>query len=211
MISSIKDTLLDLLFPLTCLVCHREGGLLCDGCEPALTRLEPPFCEVCADPGSSPFCSWCAAKRPPIDVVRDPLYDGRAAEGDGLRPQVQRRSGSGAGHGPAARRLPWLASPAGRCPRTRAAPSSQGARSRAQPVGASWPAKWRSCQGCPMIGGFFAGPRTRVRRSRLRRSASAGATSRGSSSASPRSVVDVCSSSTTWRRREPPCRHAPGP
>lgn len=72
MISSIKDTLLDLLFPLTCLVCHREGGLLCDGCEPALTRLEPPFCEVCADPGSSPFCSWCAAKRPPIDVVRAP-------------------------------------------------------------------------------------------------------------------------------------------
>ena len=72
MISNIKDALLDLLFPMRCSVCNREGGFLCDGCEPALTRLEQPFCEICADPDSSPLCSWCTAKRPSIDVVRAP-------------------------------------------------------------------------------------------------------------------------------------------
>ena len=47
--------LLDLIFPRTCAGCGREGGYLCDECEAAIPRLEPPQCSLCfsAEPFSA--------------------------------------------------------------------------------------------------------------------------------------------------------------
>ena len=68
---------LDLLFPLNCAVCNREGRVLCQGCEAALPRLEMPYCSICASPGVAGLCDWCASTRPAIDGIRAPyLMDG---------------------------------------------------------------------------------------------------------------------------------------
>lgn len=65
-------SVLDLVMPMRCVVCGREGRYLCDACLPALPRLEDPNCRICADPGSAPLCRWCAAARPAIDRIRAP-------------------------------------------------------------------------------------------------------------------------------------------
>lgn len=45
-LASIKTTTLDLLFPLTCAGCRKEGVLFCPGCR-SLRREIPPSCLVC--------------------------------------------------------------------------------------------------------------------------------------------------------------------
>lgn len=63
---------LDLLFPPECAVCSREGSFLCDGCEPRLPRLSPPYCRTCAEPDAAPTCSWCRADPPAYERIRAP-------------------------------------------------------------------------------------------------------------------------------------------
>lgn len=52
-LGSIKDNVLDLIFPIYCLVCGKDGVFLCADCTPTLTRLEKQKCIKCAEP--SPF------------------------------------------------------------------------------------------------------------------------------------------------------------
>jgi predicted amidophosphoribosyltransferase len=40
-----------------------------------MPRLEEPFCEICANPGTDGICGWCLDKEPEIDQIRAPyLY-----------------------------------------------------------------------------------------------------------------------------------------
>ena len=50
---------LDLLLPMRCLGCGEEGEFLCLCCTTALPSLEPPFCNICADPGVIGNCGSC--------------------------------------------------------------------------------------------------------------------------------------------------------
>ena len=76
-LSKLTSSALNLLFPLSCAVCSREGHYLCAGCEPELPRLEKPYCQKCADPDEERVCDWCRARPPAFDGVRAPyLMDG---------------------------------------------------------------------------------------------------------------------------------------
>ena len=40
-----------------------------------MPRLEEPFCEICANPGTDGICGWCLDREPEIDQIRAPyLY-----------------------------------------------------------------------------------------------------------------------------------------
>lgn len=66
------EPLLDLIFPRTCAGCGREGGYLCDECEAAIPRLEPPQCSTCSAPSRSPLCAWCKAANRPFNGITAP-------------------------------------------------------------------------------------------------------------------------------------------
>jgi predicted amidophosphoribosyltransferase len=68
----LTNAALDLLFPPKCAACGREGAYLCDTCEPTLTRLERPYCDLCAAPASAGICSWCKAAPPAYNGIRAP-------------------------------------------------------------------------------------------------------------------------------------------
>ncbi len=77
LLRQVNDSLLDLIFPFTCVVCGREGEYLCSSCESALPRLKTPFCPLCADPVSRGVCHRCATVRVAFDGVRSPyLFEG---------------------------------------------------------------------------------------------------------------------------------------
>ena len=80
-LSKASRAVLDLVFPLNCAVCNREGRLLCQGCENALPRLEKPYCSICATPGTAGLCESCATTPPAIDGTRVPYtLDGAVRE-----------------------------------------------------------------------------------------------------------------------------------
>ena len=54
---------LDLVLPVACLGCGRQGQIICPACVPTLIPLEPPFCEICADPGVAGLCRACRSRR----------------------------------------------------------------------------------------------------------------------------------------------------
>ena len=64
------SSLLDLVLPLTCAVCGEEGRYLCDDCEPALKRLERPYCPKCAEPERDGLCERCIGLGPRINSIR---------------------------------------------------------------------------------------------------------------------------------------------
>ena len=55
-----KSFILDLLFPMFCFGCNKEGSLLCDACVPAL-RVVPPQCFVCGKLAPSPVGRTCVS------------------------------------------------------------------------------------------------------------------------------------------------------
>ena len=63
---------LDLLFPLNCQGCQREGMVLCASCIEALSELNPPACAVCAQPNAPATCHMCLESPPAFDGVRVP-------------------------------------------------------------------------------------------------------------------------------------------
>ena len=71
-LSRILNAAIDLLFPLSCVVCGREGRFLCNGCAPGLPRLQKPYCSLCASPGAPRLCSWCEASPPSFDGIAAP-------------------------------------------------------------------------------------------------------------------------------------------
>ena len=64
--------LLDLVFPRTCAGCGREGEYLCDECEDAIPRLEPPQCNVCSTPSRAALCAWCRSANQPFNGITAP-------------------------------------------------------------------------------------------------------------------------------------------
>ena len=68
---------LDLLLPLSCAVCGREGRLVCEACRDALPALRKPYCVICADPGTTNVCRWCRHSPLDVDGIRVPyLFEG---------------------------------------------------------------------------------------------------------------------------------------
>lgn len=72
MLSRLGGPVLELLFPLRCVGCDREGRFLCERCHGGLPKLIRPYCSVCAAPGGPDPCEWCASERPAIDGIRAP-------------------------------------------------------------------------------------------------------------------------------------------
>ena len=58
-LSRLTKSVIDLVLPVYCIGCNREGNFLCDKCSGLLLELEPPFCDICADPGASKICENC--------------------------------------------------------------------------------------------------------------------------------------------------------
>ena len=76
-LSKLAGGVLDLLFPMQCAGCRREGSLICDGCAAALPRLNQPYCTFCASPNSVSPCRWCRESPPALDGSRSPyLFQG---------------------------------------------------------------------------------------------------------------------------------------
>ena len=79
--SRVAGPVLDLLLPLSCAVCHREGSLLCEECESSLPKLEQPYCSICAWPGRRGICSRCTASPPAIGRIGAPyVFEGAVRE-----------------------------------------------------------------------------------------------------------------------------------
>ena len=82
MLVQLPRLALDLLFPLHCWGCQRQGKLLCDRCIPQLPRLERPYCSLCAQPKAQTKCHWCAEAPLYVDGIRAPfLMEGPLREG----------------------------------------------------------------------------------------------------------------------------------
>ena len=71
-VRQLPGTALDLLFPLNCVGCQREGKVLCESCVAGLPELTPPYCPVCAHPGAHETCQLCLETPPAFDGIRAP-------------------------------------------------------------------------------------------------------------------------------------------
>ena len=70
-------SLLDVLYPLECAGCGGSGKAICDKCAASLSRLVPPFCEVCAAPDVGGTCQTCTGSGREFDGIRAPFrYEG---------------------------------------------------------------------------------------------------------------------------------------
>jgi ComF family protein len=74
------DFILNLLFPVTCVVCRdpvleRRWGGACPACWSGLVRLEPPFCTKCGEPAPSieGLCGSCRTGEHLFDFARSAL------------------------------------------------------------------------------------------------------------------------------------------
>ena len=81
LLSKLTSSALDLLFPLHCFGCQREGSLLCPQCAERLPKLEPPWCPLCAQPNAGQRCRWCRSHPPAVQGIRAPfLFQGPIRE-----------------------------------------------------------------------------------------------------------------------------------
>jgi ComF family protein len=73
-LEGLKKTALDLLFPLRCIECGKEGSLICPHCRERLAWIKPPVCPICGvdKPLDTP-CTNCPMFRPAIDGIRAPF------------------------------------------------------------------------------------------------------------------------------------------
>ncbi|MDP4278937.1 MAG: ComF family protein [Dehalococcoides mccartyi] len=68
---SLKDTLLDLVFPQQCLACGKEGKLFCAKCSGSLSYITPPVCTLCGHhTGDDGVCPMCLSGRVHLDGLR---------------------------------------------------------------------------------------------------------------------------------------------
>ncbi len=71
----------DLVVPMACVECGREGSPLCERCKRGLARLRRPQCVRCADPNAPLVCRRCAENPPAFDRIIAPyLAQGSARE-----------------------------------------------------------------------------------------------------------------------------------
>jgi ComF family protein len=76
----IGTSLVDLLFPLRCLGCDREGSLLCPSCADALPRIRQPICQRCGvSVQAGMLCPACLSQPMSIDGIRSVLLYGGIA------------------------------------------------------------------------------------------------------------------------------------
>ena len=80
LISRLTASTLDLLFPLECFGCRKEGDVLCPSCLTGLTRLNWPYCRLCAHPGQSSPCASCRDSPLDVDAIRAPFLFGGAIQ-----------------------------------------------------------------------------------------------------------------------------------
>jgi len=81
LLSKLAGPALDLLFPISCAGCGREGKLLCRNCVSSLPRLMKPYCGLCASPGRLSHCAWCRERQPAFEGIRGPfLFKGAIKE-----------------------------------------------------------------------------------------------------------------------------------
>ena len=73
MLSKLARAALDLVFPIHCAGCGREGSIICKQCAVELERLMPPYCRVCADPGVNGLCRWCNQSPTGFESLRSPF------------------------------------------------------------------------------------------------------------------------------------------
>ena len=72
---SLRDELLNLLFPPHCVGCRRLGSWYCDDCLRGVASVEPPLCVRCGNPGVSvSLCARCRISPPQIDQIRSVAY-----------------------------------------------------------------------------------------------------------------------------------------
>ena len=81
MLSKLTRSALDLLFPIYCAGCGREGGIICRYCADDLKQLSPPYCRVCAAPGVDGVCRWCLEYPRGFESLRSPYrFEGPVRE-----------------------------------------------------------------------------------------------------------------------------------
>ena len=82
MLSKLTKSALDLVFPVHCAGCGREGGVICAVCAEGLARLARPYCDICAAPGVNGVCRWCLEYPRGFDSLRSPYtFEGSVREG----------------------------------------------------------------------------------------------------------------------------------
>ena len=84
-LSRAANSALEVLMPMRCVSCDREGPYVCASCEPSLPRLRGDRCRSCATPGPRGLCETCAVYKPAYDrIISRYLMDGavRAAVHD---------------------------------------------------------------------------------------------------------------------------------
>lgn len=59
MLSKLARSALDLVFPIHCTGCGREGGIICRQCVVTLELVRDPCCNICSAPGVQGVCRWC--------------------------------------------------------------------------------------------------------------------------------------------------------
>ena len=68
---TVRQTLLDLLFPPRCIVCRSvDVDWFCNPCRSKIDRILPPLCERCGRPLDKRGCSYCLANPLLIDGIR---------------------------------------------------------------------------------------------------------------------------------------------
>jgi competence protein ComFC len=76
--SSVKNFLLDLLFPMECLGCGLAGTYLCAACFSRIPVEESFICPVCLQPSfEGAVCGFCRGKTKLSGVIAASFYDGK--------------------------------------------------------------------------------------------------------------------------------------
>ena len=77
MLSKLARSTLELVFPIHCSGCGREGAFICEPCADGLERLTAPYCRICAAPRVAGVCRWCGQHPRAFDSLRSPyLFEG---------------------------------------------------------------------------------------------------------------------------------------
>lgn len=68
--ATLRQALLDLLFPPRCVVCRRDGDWFCSACRQAVEKILPPICNCCGRPLRHTACPYCQKLPLQIDGTR---------------------------------------------------------------------------------------------------------------------------------------------
>ena len=78
---TLARSAIELLFPVHCVGCGKEGQVICVSCVDELKGLQRPFCDTCARPNTDGQCNDCLEHPPAIGGVLSPcLFEGPIRE-----------------------------------------------------------------------------------------------------------------------------------